>query len=142
MEKKINAMLSDFVVFYHKLQCYHWYVKGNDFFVIHTTLQKCYEEIKEQLDELAESALMIGYSPVATMKDFTNMASIKEAKAEFVNSKDIIKDILADYQHLLEATEELKKEAEENEVHLISVLTDELLSCYSKKIWMLSQSQM
>ena len=63
---------------------------GNDFFVIHTTLQKCYEEIKEQLDELAESALMIGYSPVATMKDFTNMASIKEAKAEFVNSKDII----------------------------------------------------
>ena len=70
------------------------------------------------------------------------MASIKEAKAGFVNSKDIIKDILADYQHLLEATEELKKEAEENGVHLISVLTDELLSCYSKKIWMLSQSQM
>ena len=142
MEKKINSMLSDLVVFYHKLQCYHWYVKGNDFFVFHVTLQKCYEEVKEQLDELAESALMIGYSPVATMKDFTKMASIKEAKAEFVNSKDIIKDILADYQHLLEATEELKKEAEENEVYLISVLTDELLSCYSKKIWMLSQSQM
>ena len=80
MEKKINAMQSDLVVFYHKLQCYHWYVKGNDFFVIHTTLQKCYEEVKEQLDELAESALMIGYSPVATMKDFTKMASIKEAK--------------------------------------------------------------
>ena len=142
MEKKINSMLSDLVVFYHKLQCYHWYVKGNDFFVFHVTLQKCYEEVKEQLDELAESALMIGYSPVATMKDFTKMASIKEGKTGFVNSKDIIKDILADYQHLLEATEDLKKEAEENEVYLISVLTDEFISCYHKKIWMLSQSQM
>ena len=142
MEKKINSMLSDLVVFYHKLQCYHWYVKGNDFFVFHVTLQKCYEEVKEQLDELAESALMIGYSPVATIKDFTKMASIKEAKAGFVNSKDIIKDILADYQHLLETTEDLKKEAEENEVYLISVLTDEFISCYHKKIWMLSQSQM
>ena len=142
MEKMINEMLSDLVVFYHKLQCYHWYVKGTDFFEVHEKLEECYDEIRTHIDEVAEAGLMVGISPEARLSEFTKQSSIKEGKCEFVTSKDIIKDILADYQHLLESTIALKKEAEENESFLISVKTDELIECYSKKVWVLSQFQM
>jgi len=142
MEQKMNEFLSDLIVFYHKLQCYHWYVKGENFFMVHTTLEMLYEEVKLQVDEVAEAALMIGFAPKATLADFAKLASIKEAKNEFVTPKTVFKDILADYQHLLESVEMLKTEAEENEINLISVKADDLIECYSKRIWMLSQSQM
>ena len=35
MEKKLNALLSDLVVEYHKLQSFHWYLKGSHFFDDH-----------------------------------------------------------------------------------------------------------
>ena len=142
MEQKINEMLADLVVFYHKLQCYHWYVKGPDFFLVHAKLEECYDEVKQQLDDIAEAALMVGISPEARLSEFLKTASITEAKNEFVTSKAIFKEILADYQHLLESTEELKAEAEETENNLISVKTDDLIECFNKKIWTLSQSQM
>lgn len=142
MEKKINEMLADMVVFYHKLQCYHWYVKGPDFFLVHAKLEECYDEIKMQLDEVAEAALMVGIAPEARLSEFVKSASIKEPKNEYVTSKTIFKEILADYQHLLESTEALKAEAEESENYLISVKTDTLIECFNKKIWTLSQSQM
>ena len=32
MEKLLNKLLADLVTEYHKLQHFHWYVKGGDFF--------------------------------------------------------------------------------------------------------------
>ncbi|MBF1118957.1 MAG: DNA starvation/stationary phase protection protein, partial [Solobacterium sp.] len=38
MNNKLNVLLSDLVVFYHKLQNKHWYVSGQSFFQIHPEL--------------------------------------------------------------------------------------------------------
>ena len=35
METKLNQLLADFVVEYHKLQTFHWPVKGKGFFTVH-----------------------------------------------------------------------------------------------------------
>ena len=53
METKLNQLLADFVVEYHKLQTFHWYVKGKDFFTVHAKLEEYYHHVKENIDEVA-----------------------------------------------------------------------------------------
>ena len=38
MEKELNKLLADLVVEYHKLQSFHWYLKGYHFFDDHKKL--------------------------------------------------------------------------------------------------------
>ena len=83
MENKLNAYLSDLVVFYHKLQSYHWYIAGHTFLETHGKLEEYYNMINAQIDDVAEVMLMNGYHPVATLEEFKNNSSIKEAKGEF-----------------------------------------------------------
>ena len=70
MENKLNKLLANYVVEYHKLQNYHWYIKGKDFFQVHAKLEDIYNGINGAIDELAENILMIGYKPLASLKDF------------------------------------------------------------------------
>ena len=51
--KCLNEFLSDLEVFNVKLQNYHWNVTGKGFFVTHEKLEEYYDEIREQIDEIA-----------------------------------------------------------------------------------------
>ena len=77
---KLNQFLSDLVVFYRKVQNYHWNVKGKDFFVVHSKLEEYYDEINEQIDEVGEHILILGGEPLGTMKDYLTNTKIAEAK--------------------------------------------------------------
>ena len=59
MVEKLNHFLADLVVEYHKLQNFHWYVKGPDFFTVHAKLEEYYDYISDAVDEVAEKILMI-----------------------------------------------------------------------------------
>ena len=74
--KNLNCLLSDLNVFYRKLQNYHWNVFGKDFFVVHEKLEELYNEINEQIDEIAEHILMLGGTPLGTMQDYLNNTCI------------------------------------------------------------------
>ena len=54
LSKELNSFLADLAVFYRKLQNYHWNIIGKDFFVLHAKLEEYYDEINEQIDEIAE----------------------------------------------------------------------------------------
>ena len=45
MERLLNKLLADLVVEYHKLQSYHWYLKGYHFFDDHPKLESYYDMI-------------------------------------------------------------------------------------------------
>ena len=85
--KELNQYLSDLSVFYRKLQNYHWNIKGKSFFVVHAKLEEYYNEINEQIDEVAEHILAIGGIPLATLKDYLNTTKITEAKNEKVTTE-------------------------------------------------------
>ena len=99
-----NALLSDFVFFYHKLQSYHWYISGHTFFQTHAKLEEYYDDIRPQIDEVAETMLMSGYRPVSTMAVFAKHAKVKDATEGFVGDvKAVYASILGDFKHLLES---------------------------------------
>lgn len=139
MIEKLNKLLSDFNVFYRKLQNYHWNVKGHDFFTIHAKLEEYYNEVNEQIDEIAEHILILNGQPLGTMKDYINTSDIEEAKNEKITSQEIFTEVIKDLEKLLEDVKQIKKCADENEDYPTSSLMDEYIENYGKKLWMLKQ---
>ncbi len=139
MIEKLNKLLSDLNVFYRKLQNYHWNVKGHDFFTIHAKLEEYYNEVNEQIDEIAEHILILNGQPLGTMKDYINTSDIEEAKNEKITSQEIFTEVIKDLEKLLEDVKQIKKCADENEDYPTSSLMDEYIENYGKKLWMLKQ---
>ena len=140
MIEKLNKLLSDLNVFYRKLQNYHWNVVGKGFFTTHEKLEEYYNEINEQIDEVAEHILAIGGVPLATLKDYLNTTKITEAKNEKVTCEVVFSEIVKDYNELLQDSKNIKVLADENNEYKTSALMDDIIKDYSKKIWMIKQS--
>lgn len=142
MEKRLNHLLADLVVEYHKLQNFHWYVKGGDFFQAHAKLEEYYDGINGAIDEVAESILMIGGKPLASLKDFLAESSIQEASAEYRSSSEVIDEVIEDFDYLLGEVRDIKAAADDEGIHLISANMDGLIARFMQSLWMLRQSRM
>ena len=136
--KKLNEFLSDLEMLNVKLQNYHWNVIGKGFFITHEKLEEYYDEVREQIDEVAEHILSLGHQPLGAMKDFMENSKIREAKNEQIKSIDIMENVIHDLQELKQKAVQIKQEAEDKEYYATATLMDDYLADYSKKIWMLN----
>ena len=137
--KELNQFLADLNVFYRKLQNYHWNIEGKDFFVIHAKLEEYYDEINKSIDEVAEFILIKNEQPLGTMKDYLEKTTIVEAQNNKVTDKEVLNNIINDYSTLLQKVTDLKSLAEEQNLYSTSTLMDDLISSYTKHLWMLKQ---
>ena len=136
----LNVFLSDLNVFYRKLQNYHWNIKGNLFFVLHSKLEEYYDEINEQVDEVAEHILALDGEPLGTLKDYLNTTKNTEKKNKKIEATEVINTLIKDYSTLLQDAKDIKKLAEQNEEHKTSTLMDDAIENYTTKLWMLKQN--
>lgn len=141
LEQNLNELLSDLNVFYRKLQNYHWNVTGQDFFQSHSKLEELYNEINEQIDEVAEHILILGEEPLGTLKDYLEKTNITEAENKKIKSQEVFQTIQKDYKKLLEKVTEIKEKADEQKEYSTSALMDDYILDYSKIIWMLKQKE-
>ncbi|SFA40231.1 starvation-inducible DNA-binding protein [Anoxybacillus pushchinoensis] len=100
----VNKQIANWNVLYVKLHNYHWYVKGPQFFTLHTKFEELYNEAALHIDELAERLLALGGKPLATMKDYLAVASVHEAKGN-ETAEEMVAEIVRDFETM---TEELK----------------------------------
>lgn len=138
--KNLNEFLCDLEVMSVKLQNYHWNVQGKGFFITHEKLEEYYDEIRVQIDEIAEHILALGYEPLGTMQDFIKNSQIQEAKNERIKSLEIIKNVIQDLRTLRTKVAQIKEEAENQKDYATSSLMDNYLANYSKKLWMLNET--
>lgn len=135
----LNLFLSNLNVFYRKLQNYHWNIKGEDFFNVHVKLEELYDDVNEQIDEIAEHILIIDGEPLGTMQDYLEITQIKEAQNEKICSRKIFEDLLKDYCILAENATKVKEDADNEKKYSTSALMDEYLQDFGKKTWMIRQ---
>lgn len=140
MNKQLNSLLANQVVFYHKLQSYHWYVSGHSFYQMHEMLESLYDQVRDHVDEVAEAALMIGEKPVSRMTEFLDLATIEESKGDYVGRQEVFESVKADFEQLLKQVKSVKAAAEEAGQDLVAIKMDAMIEDYSKNIWMLAQS--
>lgn len=140
MENTLNLLLSNLVVEYHKLQNFHWYVKGKDFFTAHAKLEELYDYINETIDEVAELILMTNGQPKANLKDFLETAVIKEADAKYIDSNTVYNVVLEDFNLILDSVKVSKDAAEAEGVDVVSAQMDDYIKEFTKTIWMINQT--
>ena len=138
--KSLNEFLCDLEIFNVKLQNYHWNVQGKGFFITHEKLEEYYNEIRTQIDEIAEHILALGYQPLGTMQDFMKNSEIQEAKNERIKSLPIIHNVKEDLRIMRNKVTQIKEQAEEHKNYATSALMDNYLANYSKKLWMLNET--
>ncbi|MGN0287308.1 MAG: DNA starvation/stationary phase protection protein [Atopobiaceae bacterium] len=139
MESKLNALLANVTVEYHKLQNQHWYVSGSDFFQAHTQLESLYDELLPVIDDVAELILQLGGKPIASLAEVLQTATIQEREDEFLTSKDAFANVRTDLQTILDQVNGIKEAADAESNHLVSAKADELIASLSKTLWMLRQ---
>lgn len=137
MGKQMNQLLANLVVEYHKLQNFHWYVKGKDFFQVHAKLEELYNYLLTAIDEVAESILMNEGKPLASLKAYLEEATIQEASMQAMTSLDVFKQVFDDFNVIFIQIKAIKQQADQENNYLISSLMDEYIQEFAKTIWML-----
>lgn len=137
--KNLNEFLCDLEVVNVKLQNYHWNIQGKGFFRTHEKLEEYYDEVREQIDEIAEHILAKGYQPLGTMQDFLKNSKIQEAQNQKIKSLEIIKETIKDFETLYQKAIKIKEISEKESDYATSALMDDYLSSYAKKMWMLKE---
>ncbi len=99
---ELNTQVSTWSVMYAKLHNYHWYIKGNQFFTLHTKFEELYDEATLHMDEIAERILTLGGDPVATLKEHLEQSVVKEATGK-EKSDEMVKNVASDYGEIMKS---------------------------------------
>ena len=75
------------------------------------------------------------------MQDYLNISKIEEAENKKVDSNCVLDSIKQDYSYLLNNAYSIKKNADDMQDYATSTLMDEFISDYTKKLWMIKQTQ-
>jgi starvation-inducible DNA-binding protein len=136
LEQVFNQQIANWNVLYTKLHQFHWYVKGPQFFTLHAKFEELYNEAATTIDELAEQLLIIGGKPISTLKDYLQIATIKETTG-VLTAEEMVQNIVKDYSQLIDELKAGMEAAEQSNDEVSSDMFLELIGKLSKHNWML-----
>lgn len=131
----LNREVANLGVLYTKLHNYHWFVNGVKFFELHSKFEALYDEVSEHFDAVAERILMLDGTPLATLKEFLENATVKEASGK-LDGKQMVEEVLKDFTLLdKEITETIKVAQELGDEVTVDLLLG-ISSSLQKHNWM------
>ena len=138
LHEKMNEYLANKMAMYIKLHNLHWYIKGKGFFTLHAKFEELYNATATAIDEVAERMLMIGASPVGSLKKALKLTRITELSEKSVSSEEAIKILKNDVEWWISDTKEVIALAESSEDIGNVDMFSEFLGHYEKLLWMLN----
>ena len=97
----LSTVLSNEMTLYVKTRKFHWNVAGESFMELHKLFENQYKQLEESIDEVAERIGKLGGNAIGTMKEFTHLATIKESPGQYPSQKEMLKELLEDYQSII-----------------------------------------
>ncbi|WNF22171.1 Dps family protein [Mesobacillus jeotgali] len=131
----VNKQVANWTVLYTKLHNYHWYVKGRHFFTLHTKFEELYNEAATIIDEFAERILALEGKPVATLKEYLELSSVKEAKGS-ENEEEMVKQLHDDFATIVDELHSAIELAEKEEDTATADMLTEVKMSLRKHMWM------
>lgn len=114
----LNRLLANYFVIFIKCHRYVWFMKGEHIFLLQKVFYDLKEEIKSEIDQLAEHILSMDGKPFATMEKYVKEATIEEATADDLE-EEMISQLTADFL-------QIQKEISEIGIHKANTLDDAL----------------
>ena len=131
----LNQLLAEYQIYYQNLRRYHWHVQGSNFFDLHVKFEELYTTAQLSIDEIAERILTLRQKPVATYKEYLDMAAIKEVKSS--DDTEMVEHILQDHKMIIDQMRIVLEKASEAEDEGTIDLVGGFLSGLEKSSWML-----
>ncbi|MEA5576693.1 Dps family protein [Anabaena sp. UHCC 0451] len=97
----LNQNLADSYVLVVKTKKYHWDVVGPQFRTLHELWDEQYEELSENIDELAERIRTLGGYPTGTMEGFLSLATLKEHSGEIPTATGMVTQLVEDHEQII-----------------------------------------
>lgn len=137
--KSVDTYLANLYVGNVYLHNLHWNVVGPNFKAVHEYLEALYDQNFEYIDEVAELQKMYGSYPVANMKDYLSIATLKEiGKSEDIDQKTALK-LATDYVKLMRETAlAIRSEADEADHFMLANMMEDHIGEYDKQIWFMN----
>ena len=135
--KTLNAYIANIGVAYIKMHNLHWNVVGSQFKAVHEYLESLYNNFADVLDESAEILKMCEEQPVASLKGYLALATIKELADEKVDQKKALQVALSDLELLRDQAAAVRALADKDDVFGITNLMEDHIANYAKQIWFL-----
>lgn len=133
----LNKQIANWGVLFVKLHNFHWYVKGSQFFTLHTKFEELYNEAAANIDELAERVLAIKGRPLATMSEYLVVASVKEATGK-ESATEQVAALVEDFEAIIEQLKEGIEAAQEAGDESTGDLLLGIHTALEKHVWMLA----
>ncbi|RAO99875.1 hypothetical protein PW5551_01150 [Petrotoga sp. 9PW.55.5.1] len=137
ISKSLNSYLSNLQVLHAKLHNLHWNVEGQNFFKIHEKLEEFYDTTSEQIDEVAERILSLGYRPLVKLNEYANNSNLKEIESKAYDGLEALEIVLEDFYTLINETRNLIKLAQEHSDESTADMLIGYLKEYEKNSWMI-----
>ncbi|MBS4899156.1 MAG: DNA starvation/stationary phase protection protein [Clostridiales bacterium] len=135
LEKEFNEYLSNLAVMTFKLHNIHWNVEGMQFTAVHSFTEGMYENTFEFLDAVAELEKMYETMPVSTVKEYLELATIKEVPAKKFTPVESFEILLGDVEILRKQATELRNACEAEGWFSSQAVFEEQIEYYNKQIW-------
>lgn len=97
--KELNQQVANWTVAYTKLHNFHWYVKGPNFFSLHTKFEELYDEASQYVYDLAERILAIGGNPIGTLTESLDKSIVKEAGKNYA-AEQMVEELSHDFTNI------------------------------------------
>lgn len=107
----LAVLLADEMLLYIKTRKFHWNVSGESFMELHKLFEHQYNELEITVDAIAERINKLGSKTIGTMKEFVELARLKESPDNYPSQKDMMKELLKDYDTLIS---EIRKDIDES----------------------------
>ena len=132
----LNKQVAHWTVAFTKLHNFHWYVKGPNFFSLHTKFEELYDEASQYVDDLAERILAVGGNPVGTLKESLEMSIIDEAGKGYT-AEQMVSELSKDFTNVSKQLEEAIEVASDAEDDVTEDMFIGMQPNIEKHNWML-----
>ena len=132
----LNKQVANWTVAFTKLHNFHLYVKGPNFFSLHTKFEELYDEASQYVDDLAERILAVGGNPVGTLKESLEMSIIDEAGKGYT-AEQMVSELSKDFTNVSKQLEEAIEVASDAEDDVTEDMFIGMQTNIEKHNWML-----
>lgn len=134
----LQKYLANLNVLNVKLHNVHWNVVGKQFMTVHEFTEEIYDEIFENVDAVAELLKMKEETPLSTMAEYLENASIKEIKGKEFSIEEALEIVREDMKSMKELATEIRNLADEEGDFETVAMFEDYVAYYSKNIWFLN----
>ncbi|WP_025725078.1 Dps family protein [Acholeplasma granularum] len=134
LHQGLNKEVANLFVLFTKLHHFHWFVEGNQFFILHEKFEELYDEVNELYDQFAERLITIGGKPASKLSDYLKLTTLKET--DNLDSNKMVGELLQDLKQLVKEFKELTSVSQELGDEQTADLLISTVSSFEKHIWM------